>query len=292
MEQSLKAIELARRLDDPSTEAMSRYFAALASWSLGDVAGARLHTENGLAVSGRLRDHLSLANLLWAGETIGRLTGDFRSARIFSDRGLALMPRDPRLLGTRALLEYEEGNFERGDVFYQKLLEEMRHTPSSASFEYAFLASVTGFAAHYTGVADRFDFNAAKVAAKTVLSSPTVTPLIAIRAQTGLALMAVEQRDVATAAEGYETHKSRRGTVTPGGMGSVDHLLGLLAMVMGQLDVAMQHLEDALSFCRKAGYRPEYAHAALDYADVLFMQNGPADREKAIALQDESLAIA
>ncbi len=68
-------------------------------------------------------------------------------------------------------------------------------------------------------------------------------------------------------------------------------LLGLLAQTMGNLDQASDHFEDALAFCRKAGYRPELAWTCCDYADTLLQRNEPGDREKAMALLDESLAI-
>ena len=51
------------------------------------------------------------------------------------------------------------------------------------------------------------------------------------------------------------------------------------------------HFEDALAFCRKAGYRPELAWTCCDYADALLQRNNPGDREKAMSLLDESLAI-
>jgi len=48
--------------------------------------------------------------------------------------------------------------------------------------------------------------------------------------------------------------------------------LGLLAHTMSNLDQAATHLEDALAFCRKAGYRPELAWTCCDYADaILFL---------------------
>ena len=49
--------------------------------------------------------------------------------------------------------------------------------------------------------------------------------------------------------------------------------------------------EDALAFCRKAGYRPELAWTCRDYADALRERDGPGDKEKAVAVLDESLAI-
>jgi DNA-binding CsgD family transcriptional regulator len=79
---------------------------------------------------------------------------------------------------------------------------------------------------------------------------------------------------------------------------SVDRLLGLLAQTMGNLDKAAQHFEDALAFCRKAGYRPELAWTCCDYADMLLNHVGAqhavplhGDRQKAMSLLDESLSI-
>ena len=46
--------------------------------------------------------------------------------------------------------------------------------------------------------------------------------------------------------------------------------------------------------CLSAGkvvYRPELARTCCDYADALRERDGPGDKEKAIALLDESLAI-
>ena len=58
-----------------------------------------------------------------------------------------------------------------------------------------------------------------------------------------------------------------------------------------KLDDATAHFEDALAFCRKSGYRPELAWSLCDYADMLRERNGPGDRDKAMAMLDESLAI-
>ena len=53
------------------------------------------------------------------------------------------------------------------------------------------------------------------------------------------------------------------------------------------------HFEDALEFCRNAGYRPELAWSCSDYAyaEMLLDRDEPGDREKAIELQGEALAI-
>jgi len=60
---------------------------------------------------------------------------------------------------------------------------------------------------------------------------------------------------------------------------------------MGNLAKAADHFEDALAFCRTAGYRPELAWTCCDYADMLRERDGEGDHAKAVSLQDEALAI-
>lgn len=76
-----------------------------------------------------------------------------------------------------------------------------------------------------------------------------------------------------------------------GGISQCDRLLGLLAHTIGGLNDAQTHFEDALAFCRKAGYHPELAWSLCDYADMLFERDNEGDRDKAVSLLDESLSI-
>ncbi len=50
------------------------------------------------------------------------------------------------------------------------------------------------------------------------------------------------------------------------------------------------YFDEALAFCRR-GYRPELAWTCCDYADTLLQRNEFGDREQAVSLLDESLAI-
>ena len=81
------------------------------------------------------------------------------------------------------------------------------------------------------------------------------------------------------------------GQKPPLKLSSADRLLGLLSQTMDNLDQEAGHFDDALAFCRKAGYRPELAWSCCDYADSLLQRSKPGDREKAMSLLDESLAI-
>ena len=115
-------------------------------------------------------------------------------------------------------------------------------------------------------------------------------PFFAIQANAALALLSVQKGDGSAAAEHHEYLLGQRGTMI-WTLSSVDRLLGPLSQTMGNLDQAVVHFEDALDFCRRAGYRPELAWAYCDSAAVLQERNGPGDRAKAVDLLNESLAI-
>ena len=104
-------------------------------------------------------------------------------------------------------------------------------------------------------------------------------------------LMAARRDDVAAAQEQYAALEPQRGRTVSWVMVCCDRLLGLLAQTMGNLDDAVVRFEEALAFCRKAGYRPELSWTCHDYADTLLQRNGPGDRQKAVELLNESLSI-
>ena len=142
--------------------------------------------------------------------------------------------------------------------------------------------------ARITGVTDRL--GVAEAAAQAVLTAEPVTPIFAINAKAALALLAVQKGDGSAATEPYTFLLEHRNTMV-WMVSSVDRLPGLLALTMGNLDQSTEHFEEAIYFCRKAGYRPELAWTCCDYADALRERDAEGDRAKAIALLDESLAI-
>ncbi|MFQ6030601.1 MAG: LuxR C-terminal-related transcriptional regulator, partial [Dehalococcoidia bacterium] len=290
LEKSLKAVELARRTDEPRVEVSARYYAGNMLHRIGDREGSRRHAVATLALAERLRDRFWLTNALVMNEYTRRLEGDWHAARTFSDRGLAEGSQDSRLLGNRAQLEYQVGEFSQGEVYLDRLLEVMRQTQPGPTLEFAVLAAVIPIVARITGVLDRLDV--AETAAETVLSSPSAIPLSLIVARSGLALLAVLRSDAVVAEEQYSSLKSNRGTMLPPMVSiAADRLLGLLSQIKGEQEEAMAHFQDALAFCRKAGYRPELAWSCCDYANCLLQRNNFGAHEKAKPLLDESLAI-
>jgi DNA-binding CsgD family transcriptional regulator len=150
-------------------------------------------------------------------------------------------------------------------------------------------AMVIPLAARINGGVQGLDV--ARATAEAILSSISATPLVITGARAGLGLLAVLQGDVVAAQEQYAALLSQRGTMLQTGVATIDRVLGLLAHATGNLDQAMEHFEDALTFCRKAGVRPELAWACHDYTEALLERNGPGDHARALTLLEETLNI-
>ena len=290
LEKGLRIIELAHRVDEPGAEVSARFSTARVLMIIGDLEEASRHGAAMLALAERMRDRFWLASALWQNERNSYIEGDWHAARAFNDRGLAVFSGEPRLLGTRVQVEYQVGDFSQGEAHLERLLEVVRLTPPGPNLIYAYPAIVIPMVAWISGVADRLDV--AEAAAEAVLSSPSATPLVACMARSGLALLAALRCDVVAAGEQYTALEPKQGTMLPLPMAmAADRVLGLLSQTMGKLDQAAAHFEDALAFCRKAGYRPELAWSCCDYSDLLRERDAEGDRAKAISLLDESLAI-
>ena len=285
-----RAIELARQADDPRTEVDAQLNTARAAYMMGQSNQAKVHGEASLGPAERVRDQFLMTRALATNENVARVAGNWSAARDFSDRGMEVSPLDANLLATRAMLEYELGDFSRGEGYLARLSEIARLTDPGRNLEpLAFSAVVIGMVAIKTGVTKEFDV--AENAAHTYLSSPSATPVFGDLSRAGLALLAIHQGDADTAREQYSALTSREGTMLIGGMACVDRLLGLLCVTLGNLDQAAVHFEGSLAFCRMAGYRPDLAWTCHDYAEVLLQRQDPGDSEKALSLIDESLAI-
>jgi tetratricopeptide (TPR) repeat protein len=246
-----------------------------------------------LAQAEKLKDRGLLALSCVANENVRRLQGDWQAAREFNERGLNLQPSQPWLVSHRALMEYEVGQFAQGDAYLERMIEAMPATPPGPVAEYHFPALLIPIRARITG--DMRWFDTAKQAAQVVRSSTDPKPLVTILG-VGHALIPIIQNDAEAAEQAYTEidQQWRQVDVDSAiviGMPLVQRVLGLLAATLNRLSASAEHFEDALTFCRKAGYRPELAWTCCDYADTLLQRNEHGDREKAKSLLDESLAI-
>ena len=301
LERYPQAIDLAHLVDLPVAEAHARYDLEHASYALGDLEQATRQAEAMLAPADRSRTLIWRVRAMIANENVSSAKGDWRSAGGFIDQGLAMSPRESAIFGARTLLEYQLGEFDAGEADLERLLDIASWGSSNLPGEvtrinspnYSTPTVVIPIAAYITGGMGKFDV--VEGLAQSILDSPNTMPDHGYAARIGLALMAVQRRDSAAASELYGALQPILGAMFPScgvcpGL-AVDRLLGLLSKTTGDLDQAAAHFEDALAFCRKAGYRPELAWTCCDYADALRERDGDGDRAKAMSLLDESLAI-
>jgi DNA-binding CsgD family transcriptional regulator len=283
-----KAIELARRLDDPQGGWLAHQAALKTLWVIGEGRAAQQHGSAALELAEKQRDRYRLDQALRVDGILHRLLGDWPRAREFSDRGLAVAAQDTMILVYRAQLEYEVGDFGVGEGYLERLLEtipgDLASRPGS---QHAFPALVIPWIARVTGRLELLEV--AESAAQTILSSPFANPLFVLSARAGLGLLAMLRADQAAAEEQYEALEPWRELMLMAT--SSDHVLGLLAHTMGNLDRAVAHFGDAVAFCRKAGYRPALAWSCYDYADLLLSRNGSSDRQQARFLLEEALTV-
>ena len=285
-----RCLEINKNADDLRPEVICNYLATVGLLIAGNPAMAQEHDDRLNSLAQRLGHRYLLARAYLAHTMLNSVLGHWQTARESNDQGLALVPNDSLLLGTRVLLEHQVGDFAAGSHHLQRLLEGMELTPPGPTLERVMVPLAIAQAARISGQDQPLEV--AEVTAVTMLSSPVITPLIKAFTDIGLGLIAVVRGNPVLAKQEYEA-------IVVDGVGILlsipEHrLLGLLSHTMGNLDQAMVHYEDALAFCRKAGYRPELAWTCCDYADALLQRAETpteGDRAKATSLLDESLAI-
>lgn len=288
LEKGLRAAELVDS-DDHLSAVTARGWVTRALIALGEAEEAHAHAATTLAVAEKLRHTWWLAIARGNLALLSALEGDWEAVRQVSDAGLAGAPGDPRLLAVRAVMEYEIGDLDQGAAYVGRLRETtLAVSAPGPAGEHAFAAAVLPLVGRVAGV-DELAVEA-EAAAERVLTSSRLVPVIAALARAGPAFLAVRQNDTVAAEALHTALEPVRGGTVPFLPVSGDRLLGLLAGTMGRLDLAAGHFEDALAFCERAGYRPELAWTACDYADLLERRGDRSDR--ATALRQQSLAIA
>ena len=284
---SLRAVDLASVVDDPRGEALANFYASISHTIRGEPGPATEFAEAGIAAAQRLRHPFYLARTLAVREYVARILGQWDIAAEFSGRGLTVSSRESRLLFGRVLAECQLGNLASAEAYLDEMIEVMQLNPSGPTVDRCMLSLTAPWAAHIASVVDRSEVT--EEAARIILTNSSAVPVVAEIARHGACLLAVQRVDAVAARDLY-------GSMALSGIGIIfglhdSHILGLLAQTLGDLDQALVHFEDALDFCRRAGYRPVLALVCCDYADTLLQRNGPGDREKAMTLLDESLAI-
>ena len=279
------ALELSRRARDPRAEVFARIWAGRSSMVLGDAAAAHAHLAAGTALAERLAEPYWINSAFLDATWLAVLEGRWDAARAASDRALAPEPDDTRALACRALVEYECGERRRGDEIVARLIE--AHTVVGVEPDAVANNVVAAFLPLFGRLGGHGDERraVAREAAARAQASAVLHPMSRLMVHTGLGLLAVSDADADAAAVERDVLSSQAGTAVLVATRSADRLLGQLAATCGDAGGAARHFEQALAFCRAAGYRPELAWTARDYAAL----PGCAKRER---LLEESRAIA
>ena len=276
---------------DPHTEIAARRAVAFTMTATGDREGAKLHTTAALAQAQQLRESWWLTSTSFSRQLGCLYAGDWEEARRMSELGLATASNDPRHLSLRAFLEYELGRPDEGAAYLARLHEVAESEPPPGPIaDHVFLAVTIARVARSADSGESLDV--AVWFAEGVLSLPKLNPVLAAYATAALGLVAVLRGDAPAAERVYRDVEVRRGTASFFVPLAVDRLLGLLCSACGRMDAAQAHFDDALSFCARAGYRPEYARTAADCAEALAARAWPGDDARAADLHDQALDIA
>ena len=169
-------------------------------YGTGDLEAASSHAAAMLAPAKRSGVMHWQVNAIVSNEEVCRSKGEWQSARSLSERGLEIAPQDLILLGNRALLEYEAGEFDAGSAYFDRLLEVVQlaqlKAPSPttiASGWYTHPAVVIPLVARFTGRMNLFSLSEA--IAQAVLTRPEAAPAPVRAAQMAMALIAVQRDD-------------------------------------------------------------------------------------------------
>jgi len=279
----MRAIELTNDGTHTWSELTSRFWTAHSLLSLGNLDAARPYA---LILRDLNERGISPASHVVPITYLACLVGDWEAARRYCDSGSQMGPHH---LFSRVLLEYETGETSQGEVYFESLADVMRRPGPGRSIAAVRVAMAIPAIAWITGVPGNWEM--AEAAAESVLSERNVIPFNALYAKTGLALLAIQKGNQSAAAEQYAYLLEQRSRMVMT-VSSVDRLLGLVSNTMNNQDRAETHFNDALGFCRKAGYRPELAWTCRDYAAFLLQLGGMGERERAATLLDEGLIIA
>ena len=290
LRKTLRAVDLARKLDDVAVLRTSSFNAVLACMSLGRLDESREHATNGLVAAERMNDRQVVIDAISATIWVDWCEGRWGSIRLATEKGLALVPQSLEMLAHRAIIEYEVGEPQTGDEYFNMFVLSFKSIGYGSQLLNTLVATAIAMAARIMRHNKQVDL--CKQIASDVISWEAQLPIHEMHCQIVLGLLAALEGDVTAAERQYSLLKPWKDHAIPAqSVISVDNLLGLLAQTVGNAKASQSHFEDAVAFCHKSGNRPELAWSLCDYADMLLERGGNGDQDKATEMLDQSLSI-
>ena len=210
LEKSWLGLELVGQVDNPQAEISLHTWAIAARLATGNLQGAKPYIESMRNLAEKLRNRAWLNTAFFLSVSHSNCDGDWEAARQFSDQGLAALSMDCRCLASRMNLEFELGEFDRGETYLKRPLDAMRLATPGPNFEYVLPALGIPLAARVSGAARYFEVT--EGAADAVLTASNCSTFVFRCTRAGLGFLAVQRGDSAAAADHYASLASSRGT--------------------------------------------------------------------------------
>ncbi|MDP6821955.1 MAG: protein kinase [Dehalococcoidia bacterium] len=280
-------LAIARNQNDPQTRVRLAMLGVRGALAVGRLEKAREIAEESRSDSADLHDLIWIAqanlNLIY----VAFLQGNFRECAKFAAEwapggSLARGDSPPPLVV--AQFNFESGAADGLDGLYEAV-----RSP------WEFLAVTTASAQRLAGLAHAVADQDFWASAWDIINDAALNPDPAVggfwRSDISNLLVAYRFGEHEKLAIEYERIAPFSGYFDPFSFISFDRALGAAAAALGRNSVADRHFAEALAFADTAGYVRETAWTCSDYAEMLLDRDEPGDREKAIELQDEALAI-
>ena len=274
-----EAIGLAEAAGDAVLAARARVLAAWHGVSLGRAEDSQSEIKRALPALQRIRDRVRVDNAHHVLAMAGRALGQWSAVREQVDAS----PESIFIQCHRTQVDYELGEFEDGQAHREQMLDLARARAERQELRDHYPPTTIAVTGRIAGSTEHFE-DAERWARELLDTPPEKRP-----SYLALGLLAVQRGDVESAAKSYEEIRN----VDSFAYWSVswERALGLLAQITGRSEQARDHFEQALTFTRESSYRPELAWTCADYASMLLDSGGADDRDRALQLQDEALAI-
>jgi hypothetical protein len=247
---------------------------------------AREHLRISMELAENLGQHSYIVSSLVAGVNLAANLGDWDDVMTLTERATAMSPGDGRALVVCAIAVGQIGDADDVKNYTDRMpeiQEQQQRLGLSTASATSRTARVAGNIAYIFN--DDSCLDEVSQWADEAFADPVQSVGEYLIAATGMAFAMAASNSYEDAGRYYEIIKPHRGSVSD--YVQLDRVLGLLARGMGRHETAAAHFEDAIAFCRRAGYLPDLAWSLCEYAEMLL----ESDLDRATAMLDEALRI-
>ena len=296
--QALKLLSDAESLVDQVTQqeviAEFHNLAVAFRWHTDTAVAAERHLEMVKTLTEKTGSRNAISNVVYAQSLVAWNKGDLESARSVVDEGVNLYPTSNRIGVTQGAIALDQGDPGPARAYIERVMSsEVESIAYGSPWAKRFAMNFVAFLYYKCGQCGgtKEDFVRSITMAEEVLETEESSGLVLTLAHMARAMSAAAVGDSVRCQESYDYLK-RMDVVPSYGWGiSEPNVLGVLSAATGDYDLATSQFEAALDNSKNQGYRLHEAQILFDHSEMILDRDEPGDREKAIELQDEALAI-